>query len=190
MKLMFDVDGVLADFVYGFTNTATGLGFLKAPWTTMEQPEWDFQGLTGEQTGKIWQRIAHSFTWWTELPVMPDVTPAVIDQINQMPCEKIFTTHRSGGLPNPQYQTVRWLEMIGFKHPSVVTSKRKGEVARALDVTHSIDDKVENANCTHWISDALPTKSFLVDRPYNQQGRAKRVIVVKTIKEFLDAAEA
>ena len=186
---MFDVDGVLADFIYGFTNTATGLGFLPAPWHTWDHPEWDFHQLTGEQVGKTWQRVAHSFTWWQELPALPDVTPELIERINQMPCEKVFTTHRSHGLPNPQYQTVKWLQMLGFERPSVVTSKRKGEVARALDVTHSIDDKVENANCTHWISDALPTKSFLVDRPYNQKGRVKRVIVVKTLKEFIDAAE-
>ena len=185
---MFDVDGVLADFIRGFTEEAVKLGLLEKSWTTVEHPEWDFGNMNGEQIGKVWQRINHTPNWWVSLNAMPDVDGEVIKRINGLGSEVVYCTHREAGFPNTQAQTRRWLQSIGIDYPNVITSKRKGEVARALDITHAIDDKVENANCIHWISDVKPTKSYIINRLYNQQGRVRKLGVVNTVKEFLDAA--
>lgn len=190
-NVMFDVDGVLADFVLGFTQLAVAEGFMETVIKTTEQPSWDFgQVLSEKQQKQLWTLIDHRGSWWESLqPLVPAET---FERINKL-CDNdvvTFCTHRLAGMPHAQVQTQAWLMRHGIDIPNVVVSKRKGEVARALDIDYAIDDKPENAACIHWISDVRPTKSYILDRPYNHNAdlprRIKRVL---TVDEFLDDIE-
>ena len=97
-------------------------------------------------------------------------------------------------LLSPGLQTQRWLTNHGLETPSVVVSSKKGEIARAIRATHSLEDKIENAWAIHWISDSPQTKSFLLDRPYNRVQEspeigARGIIRVGSVEEFLDEVE-
>ena len=176
--ILFDVDGVLADFVYGFT-ALTGQAY-----TTGEQKEWDMlDRLTPHQLESAWQKVNVSDTFWLSLP--PLVSKETFYRINLLSKEHtiIFGTHRMG--IKPQTQTNLWLVENGITNPNVVVTKRKGEFARVIDADFSIDDKVENANCIHWIADSKPCKSFLLDRHYNRIGKTKGVTRIESVEKFL-----
>lgn len=183
-NIMFDIDGVLADFILGFTREACQLGYLERPYSTEEQASWEFNQLSWPQQISIWDYIRSSNWWWTNLPAL--VSPVTFAALNtlQMTNQVIFCTNRRG--KHIQLQTKYWLANNGIVNPAVVVTERKGEVARALDIDYSIDDQVHNANCVHWIADTVPCRSYLLDRPYNRVGRIKNVRVVASVEEFME----
>jgi hypothetical protein len=193
---MFDVDGVLADFVEGFTRLANGLFGTKII-TTLEQPSWNFRTwglLTKNQENLTWDKLKQDPDWWRTLNPLIDVL--TFTRINELQVrhEVVFCTNRMSAVAPPGRQTSFWLERHGITRPSVIVSGKKGEVARAIRATHSIDDKIENAWAVHWISDSPQTHSFLIDRPYNRiaalpEVGPSRVTRVATVKEFLDVVE-
>lgn len=194
--ILMDLDGVLADFVEGFTRLANSL-FHTQIITTPDQPSWNFRTwglLTREQENLVWDQVKRDAGWWTRLkPLVSIGTFSRIDNL-QLEHEVVFCTNRVSAAHPPGQQTSMWLESHGVYRPSVIVSGKKGEIARAIGATHSIDDKIENCWAVHWISDSPQTKSYLLDRPYNRiQKRpevgpsgVKRVL---TVDEFLDEVE-
>jgi len=188
MNILLDLDGVLVDFVLGFTQEAVALGYLKKPFGTDLQPTWDFgYCLTPKQQMDIWNIIENDPWWWANLSARVD--HRIFETINnlQLLNQVVFCTNRKG--PKVQLQTKYWLSNNGIINPAVVVTKRKGEVAKALDIDYSLDDQVHNANMIHWMAEMRPCRSYLLDLPYNKEGRIKGVRVVKSVTEFLTAVK-
>lgn len=183
--ILFDCDGVLADFIKGFTliaNRKYGTPII----TTIQQPHWDFNWLlTNKQQEEVWSEIKQSSTWWTSLE--PLVSYEVFNLISKLnACANlIFGTNRISNLTSASSQTSRWLEDMGVVPSSVVVTKKKGDLARVIGADFALDDNAENASCIHWISDSPQTKVFLLNRPYNQQPVPKRIIRINSVQEFL-----
>jgi len=179
--IMFDVDGVLADFASAFTQQC------KVPRiTSNNQQAWDFPEIPKNIQSDAWSVIRHSTDWWMHLlPLVPSDVFWQIDELadrNQL----LFVTSRVG--IGPQFQTETWLRHMGIQNPHVIVSKRKGDIAKAVDADYSIDDKAENAACVHWIADVKPCRSYLLDRPYNTLGLVpKNVRRIYTVEEYLHA---
>jgi len=75
--------------------------------------------------------------------------------------------------------------------PTVIISKHKGEFAKAVGADYSIEDKASNASCIDWLTGGQ-TKSFLLNRPYNQGNSdflASGVRRVDSVDEYLDVIE-
>jgi len=194
--VMFDVDGVLADFVKGFTATANRLFGTKIISTT-EQTTWNFHSsglLSKTQESFTWETLKNDGDWWERLDsLIGEETWRRIRELMRW-SEVLFVTNRASDFSPPGLQTQRWLTNHGIETPSVVVSSKKGEIARAVRATHSLEDKIENAWAIHWISDSPQTKSFLLDRPYNRVQEspeigARGVIRVGSVEEFLDEVE-
>lgn len=68
MNIMFDLDGVLADFVYGFTALANkNYGTPITP--TSGQPSWyGFPGLDTHVIDSTWYTLKQDGTFWVGLP--------------------------------------------------------------------------------------------------------------------------
>lgn len=193
MSLMIDVDGVLANFPLGFTRLAAQV--LHRPVEEIDvtnQPTWDFPNvMTKAEESTMWQYIRKNPQFWTNLdPIIDNKTSL---RIRMLGFNKAiyFVTSRPGN--TIQRITQEWLyRVLGITYPTVITCKKKGELARVLGVTHAIDDKLENAWCTHWISDSPQTKSFILDRPYNNNSKefgSQKLIRVYSVDEFLNIVE-
>ena len=183
-NIMLDIDGVLADFMWGYTALAQELGYIPRAYGTKDQPEWSFDAsLSPQQQVALWDIINKDTWWWANL--RPLVSPRVMETLNilQMTNQVVFCTNRPG--KQVQLQTKYWLATQGVVNPAVIVTKRKGEVAHALAIDFSLDDSVHNANCIHWMADVQPCQSYLLDQPYNRIGRIKGVRVVASVEEFL-----
>jgi 5'(3')-deoxyribonucleotidase len=185
--IQFDVDGVLADFVLGFTQVSNK--FFGSPLQkTAEIASWSDWGLETKQVNEVWKYISTEPNFWRDLP--PLVSPTVFEYINELSAvhHVVFVTHRVCGFPSPQFQTQQFLIKNGVHAPNVVLARNKGAVAQAINANFSIEDKLENAEQIHVESKAV---SYLVNRPYNQTmtgelfDRGYGVIRVNTVSEFL-----
>lgn len=185
MRVVLDVDGVLADFILGFTTLANRM-FGSPVYTTLEQKVWDaFDGLTDAQHARVWEAATQSPTFWQELP--PIASPAEFARLAAAaPAHDLyFVTSRVG--VGVKSQTETWLRRAGVSTPTVILSDAKGEIAKAVRADALLDDKAGNAVFTQYYSRA--TAVYLMDRPYNQFDPAilgSRIIRVRTLHEFLD----
>lgn len=180
----FDVDGVLADFIWGFT--AKGKEMFGSPVThTNQQKAWDhFEGLNNDQIGMIWQHIKASGNFWRLLE--PCVPHYVFDQIAYLAENEdvYFITNRPGH--QAKRQTEGWLRDHGIVHPTVILSGEKGVACNAIKATHYIDDKAGNAVFAKY--ENKTTAVYLLDRPYNQFDQSvvgTKVRRAATVESFL-----
>jgi 5'(3')-deoxyribonucleotidase len=192
--IMFDIDGVLADFILGFTALASQKHDVR-PFTTDQAKDWHLteNGFTKQQLNDTLDEVARTSHFWRDLPLAPNVSPEDLGRIQRLNEQHrvYFVTSRIESGDTLQ-QTRIWFFKLGITPPNVVMSKKKGEMARALGAHYSIEDKWDNAHCIHWISDNPQTKSYLIDRPYNQVSNAvgaQRVRRIETVKQFLDDVE-
>lgn len=186
---MFDIDGVLAEWMGSFTKIAHE--WWDTPITQhADNPCWDnLPGMTKLQENSVWDHVKQSKTFW--LDVQPMISSQDFARINLLGySERVyFVTARPGFMV--KQQTERWLRRQGVVDPTVIISKFKGEMAKALEADYSIEDKAGNAV---YISYQSPkTVSYLIDRPYNHfdpEVMGSRVKRIKTVSEYLDAVLA
>lgn len=197
LTIQFDVDGVLADFIYGFTNIGHDLyGGLQS--SAHNQVEWDsFPGLTKTQEENIWKVIRDSNFFWQSLPLL--LQPLEVTAIRELYCREdvqiYFVTNRFG--EKVRQQTEAWLrnrlDLPSWANPTLITSRNKGEVARAIMADFSIDDKAENAWCISWFtmpqnSSTPLCRSYLIDRLYNRYDSrvgSSKVLRIGSVQDFV-----
>jgi uncharacterized HAD superfamily protein len=177
MKLGIDIDGVLADFMGGFSAlTEQEFGIkLPQPWQTYDWHK--DNGVTPEQTNYLWELIKSGPFYGTLMP-LPGALDA-IERLNKLSLKDhdiYFITSRNGTLT--KFWTEMWLKFHGMDMPTVLLTKDKGAAAKALGLDVFVDDKPENnldvidATGRHCVSPSgsLGTNIhvYLINTPYNQ----------------------
>ena len=204
MRIAFDCDGVLANFTTAFireTIHITGKN-LFLPEDDRNPPDWNYhltRGYTKEEIRPVFAAISASPNFWLDLDEESGCSTLRMCILDMMRFHDVyFVTNRQG--EDAKWQTEQWLILhLGIERPTVLISKEKGVVAKALNLDCYLDDNIENANdvadktgVEFWMSQS-PCRSYLLDRSYNQSwgpGNPRqdpRVIRVKTLGEFLDA---
>ena len=190
-SVIIDIDGVLADFPLGFTRLASSkiFNFDVIPTPAISHQQWNFKNImTHKQEDDIWDYINLNPWWWATLPPLIDRDMgARLSDLNQA-VPIYYVTHR----PNRAHQaTSAWLRTtVNIAYSNVIMSKYKGEVARLLEATHAIDDKMENCQCIHWISDRPQTKVYVLDRPYNRMpSDVSGIARIEQFSQFVDDLE-
>jgi 5'(3')-deoxyribonucleotidase len=190
--VMFDVDGVLAEFIGGFTARAARI-FPGVPITYgRDQPSWNgFPGMTKPMISATWDSIRNDPAFWFDLSSLTTYEEEDRIRILCATQDVYFVTARHAG-PSAKQQTEMWLQdRIGLQYPTVVLSTKKGEVAKAIGADFCIDDKASNASTVAWLTEDK-TKSHLLDRPYNRVDpdfMASSVVRVSSVTEYLNIIE-
>lgn len=196
MRVSFDVDGVLADFVLAFTREAYHIKVNYLTWSapgtyvdvysTAEQKEWHFDWPT-EFYEEVWANIDQTHNWWMGLE--PLVNLEEINAINYLikNHDVYFITSRKRTLGFPACkQTSLWLESIGINasHAVVIATQagKKHELINALDIDCHIDDKIE---IVAKVANHSQASSFVIDRLYNQNSLFNRFNSVKEYCEWI-----
>jgi len=164
-NIIFDIDGCLCDFMYGFSSLANqyfGTPIKKAE----DQYQWfghEQLGLTRKQYDFIWEKVKTSEVFWTQLQPLLDASIfARLDSLT-IDASVYFVSARPGVYV--KQQTERWLQQQGICRPTVIISDRKGEIASGIKADFALDDKAGNAVFMKYASPK--TEVYLLDRPYN-----------------------
>lgn len=193
-NIAIDIDGVLADFVFGFTRYKMKMfpdkGFQIEH--TDDAKNWDdYHAKSSEENKIVWKRIRErDESFWQDLPRL--ITDSTIHKINMLSqAHNVFyITYRDHKLASKYAEN--WLLSMGLDSVNVVTTRKKGPVCKDLDIRFAVDDNVHIA-CE--IADTSPrTVSCLINRKYNQiptNGHDMapvghhRVVRVDTLDQFL-----
>ena len=184
VNIQIDVDGVLADFVKGFYDSARYYIPDLPQRNEFNQSSWDFEEIPDKIQNVVWKEIRESKVWWYELDPIPSPEERHLlsnldyrDGINLY-----FVTARPGNYA--KFLTERWIRThCHLEHPTVIVAKNKAAIAKLLSIDYSIEDKGRNAEEIALVM-RRPENSFLMDRQYNRLPyRATRV---KSFGEFLE----
>lgn len=185
--VLFDVDGVLADFTWRFTGLAKERFNVGEQLYVREQPSWEFP-YTSEMIEALWREIEASSTFWESFP--PVVTQTTFNRINRLN-NVYFITSRIG--VSAKRQTAGWLEDKGIWAPAVIVvgagsgaGIQKARFAKVVSASYSIEDHPKRAM---ELAQANGLKSYLQDRLYNKEVTDPKVIRVNSVEEYLDAIE-
>jgi phosphoglycolate phosphatase-like HAD superfamily hydrolase len=154
--VVFDLDGVLCDFALGFSRLCSTM-FLFKPFTTIEQVTWkDYRarGLSYDDIGRVWEKVAASDVWWETLPPLNDALDSgrIWMDLLASHVELHYVTNRKAPA-NVGSQSRRWLEKYGFPAGEVHVVSEKAEYVR-----DNFGDRLRGA---------------IDDSPYNIRGYAK-----------------
>lgn len=187
--VQFDIDGVLADFIAGFTTLAHEY-FGTPILSDRTNLKYGTNHIVGaDNSARVWKMIVDGTDFWWRLPAHAD-RPTFI-RINNLQDERdvYFVTNRPGRWA--KWQTESWLLAHGIWNPTVIVTDLKALPAQATGAGYAIEDKPGNAVMISYVNRAI--RSFLIDLPYNRinhdmiGGRVERV---NTLSEFLDIVEA
>lgn len=186
--IVFDVDGVMADFITPAVKKGYELAGRPEPTGWIQQGWDDYGGLTKDEISKLWEYIKSNPDFWYGLPLLATVRELTdIVRANCNGHNIYFATNRR--LPGALDWTLAWLRKhTGMEFPCVVLTKRKGEFCRVVDADYYIDDKSENVDCAIWLTDGK-TKAYVKDSVTNRgqyaphSSKARRV---STIAEYLE----
>ena len=188
--VIFDCDGVLADFSLGFTSLARELfGNRVALRTSQTQARWDFTDIMPPMdVNSVWDAIEASDSFWQDL--VPCVGGEIFFRISALSLVRpvYFVSARSQG-PNTKQQTEAWLNRQGVERPTVVISSSKGSVAAGVNAEFVIEDMPEFL----WdIRGKLGDfRGFLLNRIYNMGKDIPACSVrVNSVDEFLTIVES
>lgn len=134
--VMFDMDGVLADFYTGYRGLQHQLG-----------KEMTFDKVwEAYLDNAVWAEIERSHSFWWELPATVEMQRKgwlwrEMNSINRV-LDVYYVTARHG--TNVRHQTIGWLVRHGIEEPQVICSPEKASIARVIGAGWSIEDWPKN----------------------------------------------
>jgi len=203
MNIGFDLDGVLANFHYGFSKIANELfgSPIVKDINEVKAYRWEDWGypLDKKQHNKVWREIdSNTNDFWLDL--QPLVENTIFERMKKMEkenCNFFFITSRKNTAGKSALsQTKDWIESCtALKNFSVIPSHRKGGILDRAEIDYFIDDLPENV--IEAAIEAPKCKSFLLVRPYNSYAlefikkshKFKNIGIVYSVGEFLDIVE-
>lgn len=177
--VVFDIDGVLADFTYAFSTLTEGVGH-----TPGAQQTWKFTG-PSKDINKAWRMIDASSDWWRKLNLLP--TQSEVEEMRTLAkrVDIVYMTGRQDKGNDVKGQTEKWLLGYGLPHGEVMLENDKVRGCDIVEVTQRdiigiIDDKPETvADLT-----AAGFNAYVRDWPYNR-AVGLRIPRVSSVGEFV-----
>jgi len=177
-----DLDGILASFNEEFLRLSRKLLGKPQKGFVVTNFEYSKCGWTTKEVDRIFSHIRHTEDFWKTLEKRPK-TSELTKQAKRL--EYFFITNRmsTDGLP-VAYQTEDWLrQKYGLLDPYVIVTKKKGEVAKDLDLDYFLDDRFEN--CLE-VKKALPNcEVSVLTATYNTQYSDPKIHRVEEVNSWL-----
>lgn len=173
MKIGFDIDGVLANFVGSYRNLlirTTGIDRFKdkAWW---ESWYWDLEcGYDKLDQKNAFDVIAQSRSFWYSLrSTMNCSTLALCIQSLEHEHDVYYITNRQG--PTAKRQTEAWLsKYLPYPspeiRPTVLIASDKAAACKTLGLDAYIDDNYDNI--VGVVMECKATRAYLLDQPWNK----------------------
>ena len=142
-NLVIDMDGVLVDWVLGFTRVLLAVQGrdIRLAYSTGAQQTWRFEdsGFDTPTVDKAWELIKASPTFWQDLPTL--LTEHERDEVRRLirTFDVKFVTSRPG--INTKQQTEAWLHACGLDGGTVVVAENKLPLLMALQPVAILEDK-------------------------------------------------
>jgi hypothetical protein len=161
--IAFDLDGVLSNFIRGFTrigNRLFGTPVCDVPAQVVWMFE-DFPTLKLDKTkcDEIWKEIKGNRGFWANLDPCNVSAMYTLDRI----VNKVFITNRPGLLAKEQ--TESFLERWGVIEPKVILAVDKGPVAKDEHILAAVDDY--HPNCRDMKLACPDAYVAMLATPYN-----------------------
>jgi 5'(3')-deoxyribonucleotidase len=203
MIIGVDIDGVLADYVSSFRARIiklTGKNLFGS--TTWSSWNHDLDvGYTKEESAATRRELRADPSFWFQLGMYHN-TQEALDYLSLKRFygnDVYFITDRAG--VRAKQQTEAWLSARGFPCATVLISAEKGLCARALKLDVYIDDKWDNCLDVaeepwfnelkgQWETHRSKTKTFLMDRPWNQDKHGLYISRTSTVVGIADVPAA
>lgn len=198
--LVFDIDGVLANFNLGYGRLLTKVGGDKLPKGWEENPAfpamWDWDdaaGYTPEVTTKVWKKyiMQQGSDFWKTLEPLPTARETLMHLnglVKKGVAECYFLTNRMGH--NVKLQTEEFLYANGLDYPTVLITTDKIPWLRLLRPNFFIDDLDKTVKDVKWAAteELWPNFELYLKRaPYNK-ALWEEVHTAETVKDALIAA--
>ena len=187
-RIGIDLDGVVANFHKAFNQLLRQFGADIDPNHIPKTWNWATGdlGLPKELDRKAWEYVTARPAFWGTLECLePATLKRLYDLALTTPVTFITTRNRT---PDTQWISKQWLASHGFFGADVLITADKGAAARALDLTHFIDDKPEN--CLDVLK-AMGTRCRVSIRrwPYNEWLLDPFVIPYGAVAEWMDGEQ-
>jgi hypothetical protein len=191
-----DMDGCLSSWCVPFAKLLAqvhGSDLLPEGWEQRDHKDficWDWASHYGYSDISI--ELAHhefcdSGDSWYRLPELPEAQE-VLDALNWLVDADVidlyFITTRAG--VRAKQQTEMWLYDRGIMTPTVLVTGNKVPVIEGLGLQFYLDDRLETITQA---SEAGLRGVYLLDRPWNREGRPAGLSVALTAQEALRDAE-
>ena len=196
-KLGIDIDGVLANFDERFVNILRNSFGIKIP-ADFQPSNWawnDVPGMSPELMDAAWAKIDSTPCFWESLKPYPDIVDMAefFHEHADKLYEIYFITARKDGVGRgTREQSERWLRenLINPKQTITVLPVKSGldkaEVMYALQINYSIDDHAPTVTNNKSIKNH---NAYLINRPWNQDGKFYNLKIVNNLKEFFNEVE-
>ena len=189
--IVFDLDGVLANFHYSFSIILNKLYRTPIITNINDVKQWDWCNwypISIEQHEEAWEYVKTIKNFWTTLD--PLVNTDTFKKIYDLQKEGhsiyfITTRNKSYGLSISE-QTANWFKKWCLS-VHVIVAKNKGLILKEINADFFIDDSP--LNILNAIEKSPNTKSYLIKRRYNfleQQTYLKNQKFVESVNQFID----
>ncbi len=196
MRIGFDVDGVLANFIPEYQKLVVQLSGkdLFHPGDDVHPPCWlwpEMRGYSPACMSEVWKVITGSHDFWMGLQELPGCSTLRLCILDLMRWHDVyFITSRPG--KDAKWQSEQWLMLhLEIDRPTVLISSAKGLCAKALKLDCYIDDNADNVTDVVLQTDPGPmTRTYLLNASYNKAENMfidSRVRRVYSLGQFLDA---
>lgn len=187
--IVSDIDGVLASFESAWDPWLARIAGVERKHRSDWVPEiwdWDIRDYGPDIVKKGWAEVAASDKFWLTLKPMPGAYEAG-RQLNLLSkSHQVFYLTSRMGL-GVQRQTQKWLyNNLGIDYPAVIVVSKweaKRNLLDNLGADFFVDDKLETMQdwYTHLYTNRKPVANyFLIDAPYNREGRTVKGMKVAT----------
>jgi uncharacterized HAD superfamily protein len=198
LRVGFDIDGVLANFVTGFldlVNRETGSSFVESDWTTYGgatssgRPEF----LTDIQWAAGWAALEKEPCFWAKLDAYPSATEfgKIQNSLESFQFNGYFITRRknlkTSSISDANALTRIWLEQQGIVDASAIIASSGGnriQVLKELEIDTYIDDWADQ----FLLAQEAGIDAYLIDRPYNRHIQTDKRVY--SITEYVRRATA